>query len=96
MKKKSLLIATIILMSIRFAAISITLIINGSTTISENKQNHINEEIVVPITLKKNEVKTENDTTSESKKKRKSLKKKKSNSQQKEPSKKTYFEGSYN
>lgn len=39
MKKKSLLIATIILMSIGFAAISITLIINGSTTISENNDD---------------------------------------------------------
>ena len=39
MKKKSLLIATIILMSIRFAAISITLIISGSTTISENNDD---------------------------------------------------------
>ena len=39
MKKKSLLIATIILMSIGFAAISTTLIINGSTTISENNDD---------------------------------------------------------
>ena len=39
MKKKSLLIATIILMSIGFAAISTALIINGSTTISENNDD---------------------------------------------------------
>lgn len=39
MKKKSLMMATIILMSIGFAAISTTLIINGSTTISENNDD---------------------------------------------------------
>ena len=38
-EEKSLLIATIILMSIGFAAISTTLIINGSTTISENNDD---------------------------------------------------------
>ena len=36
MKKKSLLIAAIILMSVGFAAISTTLVINGSTKVSEN------------------------------------------------------------
>ena len=36
MKKKSMLIVAIILMSIGFAAISTTLIINGSTKVSEN------------------------------------------------------------
>lgn len=39
MKKKSMLIIAVILMSIGFAAISTTLIINGSTTISENNDD---------------------------------------------------------
>ena len=40
MKKKSMLILTIILMSIGFAAISTTLIINGNAKVSENNEDY--------------------------------------------------------
>jgi len=39
MKKKSAIIIAIILMSIGFAAISTTLVINGSANVSENNED---------------------------------------------------------
>ena len=39
MKKKSMLIIAILLMSIGFAAISTTLIINGNAKVSENNED---------------------------------------------------------
>ena len=39
MKKKSMLIIAVILMSIGFAAISTTLIINGNAKVSENNED---------------------------------------------------------
>ena len=39
MKRKSMLIVAILLMSIGFAAISTTLIINGSANVSENNED---------------------------------------------------------
>ena len=39
MKKKSMLIIAVILMSIGFAAISTTLILNGSAKVSENNED---------------------------------------------------------
>ena len=39
MKKKSILIVAIILMSIGFAAVSTTLIINGNAKVSENQDD---------------------------------------------------------